>query len=554
MMDIQEVFKDPEFHALPIEERRKFMVKADSDFANLPGPEQDTFLNKITPPEKSIGGFISNVGTNVVDVAKGLATAATHPFETAKTMGTAAGQIIRGGLEKVTGEPATPEAQEAFKAVSKPVVEAVTHPLKIPGMAFDYLYEKPVEAAMLASAGLGTAGKIAKVGGLTKTAKVLGTAATITDPLTVPLKVAKPIVGAIGKVAKETTGALTGGGPGFIEEAAKGSPAFTKAMRGKLTGEEVVAHAKDALQSLRDQRGAAYTKELAKVRATPGAFTQVRAGLDQELAKLMGPDEFQIGTSMAWKGKHARNVLDFSQSPLVKNRGVVQKAIEDVMNWQDDTALGLDNLKKRLGKYVDQVERQSPAEVLLTRLQKNLSQGLKGAIPDYERMTRGYSQATNLIKDIESNLMLKKEGATFPIGRITADNTLRRLSSALRENFEMRKDLMQILGNKSGIEVPAEVAGYVSNQWIPRGIVGKGLATGGGALAWFNPKLWPVLLASSPRAVGEFLSTYGWAAKKFGGPVRKAAVIATKPEVLAPLGMAGRVEKPPVEHSKYETE
>ena len=46
---MQEVFKDPKFHALPMEERRKFMARVDSDFAGLPGPEQDKFLNKITP-------------------------------------------------------------------------------------------------------------------------------------------------------------------------------------------------------------------------------------------------------------------------------------------------------------------------------------------------------------------------------------------------------------------------------------------------------------------------------------------------------------------------
>jgi len=514
-----------------------------------------TLLSQLeAPPKKSIGGFVSNVGTNVVDVAKGLATAVTHPIQTVKNVGTAAGNIMIGTAEKLAGAPPGSEEQTAFESVVKPFVRAYKNPVQIPGMVFDYLYEKPVDVAMLASAGLGMAGKAAKLGGLGKTAKVLGTAATVTDPLTVPLKVAKPIAGAIRKVAKETTGALTGGGPGFIEEAAKGSPAFTKAMRGKLTGEEVVAHAKDALQSLRDQRGNAYRNELTKVRATPGTLTNVKANLDQELTALMQPDQFQIGTSMVWKGRHAKNKLDFSQSPLVKNRDVVQRAIEDITDWSDDTALGLDNLKKRLSKYIDQVEKQSPAEVFLTRLENNLSKGLKGAIPEYEKMTKGYAEATNLIKDIESNLMLKKQGATFPIGRITADNTLRRLSSALRENFEMRKDLMRALGNKSGMDIPAEVAGYVANQWIPRGGMGKVLAAGGGVyfLKYINPKFWPILFASSPRVVGEFLSAYGKAAKAVGPKVSKVAGIARKPEVLAPLGMAGRVEKPKPDVSSFE--
>jgi len=510
-------------------------------------------------PEKSIGGFISNVGTNVADIAKGVATAVTHPIQTVKNVAEGASDIMLGAAEKIAGAPPGSEEQAAFERVSKPFIEGYRNPIKIPGMVFDYLYEKPVDAAMLVSAGLGVAGKAAKLGGLAKTGQVLRTAAKVTDPLFVPTKVAKPIVGAVGKVAKEITGALTGGGPGFIEEAAKGSPVFTKAMRGKLTGEEVVAHAKDALQSLRDQRGSAYRNELVKVRAKPGVLTNIKVNLDQELTALMQPDQFQIGTYQVWKGRHVQNKLDFSQSPLVKNQGVVKRAIEDVTGWQDNTVLGLDNLKKRLGKYIDQVERQSPAEVFLTRLEKNLSKGLKSAVPEYETMTKGYAEATNLIKDIESNLMLKKEGATFPIGRITADNTLRRLSSALRENFEMRKDLMRALGNKSGMDIPAEVAGYVANQWIPRGGMGKVLAAGGGAyfLKYLNPKFWPILLASSPRAVGEFLNAYGRAAKKMAPVTRvgaKVAKIATRPEVLAPVGLAGRVRPPVTSYEMQTTE
>jgi hypothetical protein len=99
-------------------------------------------------------------------------------------------------------------------------------------------------------------------------------------------------------------------------------------------------------------------------------------------------------------------------------------------------------------------------------------------------------------------------------GRITADQTLRRLSSALREGFEMRKDLLKTLGNRSSVDVPGEVAGYAATQWLPAGLVGKGMLGGGAyVLKGMNPKLWPILAASSPRIMGEFLSAYGTAMK-----------------------------------------
>ena len=64
-LDIREVFKDPKFHALPMEERRKFMAKIDPDFAGLPVAEQDKFLNKITSLQESISGFTDNVGKKI---------------------------------------------------------------------------------------------------------------------------------------------------------------------------------------------------------------------------------------------------------------------------------------------------------------------------------------------------------------------------------------------------------------------------------------------------------------------------------------------------------
>ncbi len=83
-MDLQQVFKDPEFHALPIEERRKFMSTADPDFAGLQGPEQDKFLNKITPstvtkpnipteiPSSGVEKFMAGMGKGFVDIGRGV--------------------------------------------------------------------------------------------------------------------------------------------------------------------------------------------------------------------------------------------------------------------------------------------------------------------------------------------------------------------------------------------------------------------------------------------------------------------------------------------------
>lgn len=342
----------------------------------------------------------------------------------------------------------------------------------------------------------------------------------------VAVKGAKAAANTTGKIAKETVGAYTGGGPGFVEEMAKGSKAAERAMRGQITGEEIVEHAKHALQKIRDIRGAEYRAKLEQVRSTPGSLRQLRQDTGHHLKKLIDPDNFDLGIKRNMKT--GKIEVDFSRSTIVDHQPAVKRAIEDILSWTDDSARGLDNLKKRLGDYIDQAGRDTPAKSFITQLEKDLSSGLKKSIPEYEAMTKGYAEASTLIKDIESNLMLRKEGMT---GRITADNTLRRLTSALRENFEMRKDLLRALGTASGEDVAAEVAGYVGSQWIPRGAMGKVLGAGSAyGLHMLNPKLWPIMAASSPRVVGEFLNAFGKARNTLRGKYGKKA---PRPDPLA---------------------
>jgi hypothetical protein len=118
-----------------------------------------------------------------------------------------------------------------------------------------------------------------------------------------------------------------------------------------------------------------------------------------------------------------------------------------------------------------------------------------------------------MIKDIESGLMMRKQGIS---GRIVADQTLRRLTSAMRDNFPLRNDLVNTLSTNGGVDVAGQVAGYSLSPAIPKGFAGT-LAVGEAAAAKFlNPKLWPLFVASSPRVQGEFLRLFGQALAESG--------------------------------------
>ena len=85
----------------------------------------------------------------------------------------------------------------------------------------------------------------------------------------------------------------------------------------------------------------------------------------------------------------------------------------------------------------------------------------------------------------------------------------------MRDNFALRKDLLDVLGNKAGEDLSGQVAGYTMRSTIPLGLSGTGPALVGEGLLikLVNPNLWPILVASSPRVAGEFLRMYGKMAK-----------------------------------------
>jgi len=323
-----------------------------------------------------------------------------------------------------------------------------------------------------------------------------------------------------GKVVKPVLGRLTGAGTGSIEEAVasgsktglkdnpfKSTTDFDKAMRGKITGEEVVDNAKTALSTLKDQRATAYQTHLAQVTQDNQPINLTPIG--QKVTGLMR----QYGIQIKPNGK-----LDFSRVAMGKTgRKDIEEITKTLRSWGshpgDDTAIGLDTLKRQLDDFYSD---SSQARAFVTSLRNTVKDTITKSVPEYAEMTKGYAEATNLIKDIESGLMLRKTGMS---GRIVADQTLRRLMSSMRDNFPLRRELVNVLGSKGGQDLSGQIAGYTMRSVVPLGIAGTGPAlVGEAAIAKFiDPRFWPVLAASSPRVTGEFLRMYGKALAEMPG-------------------------------------
>ena len=334
-----------------------------------------------------------------------------------------------------------------------------------------------------------------------------------------------------GKLGKQVLGRVTGAGPGAAEEAVKGSPAFTDAMRGKITGEEIVDNAKEALSTLKANRAAAYQAKLAEISKIKGEIDTSPIGEKAiNLAERYGVKMVDKSPPGSMKPEFD---FDMSRTALgsAGNRDV-KEILGIVRSWGsqpgDKTPIGLDTLKRQLDDFYSE---SSNARAFVAELRNEVKNLIVKEVPQYAEMTKGYAEATRLVKDVESNLMLRKQGMS---GRIVADQTLRRLMSSMRDNFELRRELLGILSSQGGQDLTGQVGGYTMNAWLPRGLAGitPTIAGTAAALQYINPKYMPLLVASSPRVSGEFMRMMGKVSKSVPGAsmaAGKAAAYLTVP-------------------------
>jgi hypothetical protein len=216
-----------------------------------------------------------------------------------------------------------------------------------------------------------------------------------------------------------------------------------------------------------------------------------------------------------------KGALDFSRSTVDKS---AQKDIKEIVTmvrgWgskpNDNTPIMLDTLKRRLDDFYSD---SNNARAFVADLRNTVKKTITDKVPQYADMTKKYGEATSLIKSIDKSLMLGKDK--------TADQVLRRLSSSMRDNFEMRRELVQVLGTKGGKDLSGMIAGYNMSPAMPKGLIAPLTAGGVGLASYINPSFAPLLATASPRVVGEFLNVFGKGLKeaKLLAPYMKPAAL-----------------------------
>jgi hypothetical protein len=313
-----------------------------------------------------------------------------------------------------------------------------------------------------------------------------------------------PALRGAGNLARQVIGGTTGVGDEALRQAfvagrqgGQASQSFAQNMRGTAPMDDVLTAAKQNLQAMGQQRQQAYREGMANVKADKSVLSF--DGVDDAISK-------------------ARNMATFKgQAKNVQAAEAVQRVSDEIAQWKAldpaefHTPEGLDALKQRIGGIMESIPfEQKTARTAVGGIYDSIKSEVSKQAPEYSKVMRDYSEATDLIREIEKSLSLGQKAS--------ADTAMRKLQSLMRNNvntsYGFRDELAQQMQQAGGQNIMPALAGQALSDVMPRGLQRAGAATGGAGLAVMGnvPAAAALGAVSSPRLMGETFYGAGRAA------------------------------------------
>jgi hypothetical protein len=299
---------------------------------------------------------------------------------------------------------------------------------------------------------------------------------------------------AIPAGVKAALGMTTGAGSESIGQAFRagkaGNADFMANVRGEVPVTDVLDRAKQGLQAMSAAKAAEYRSGMLPIKGDQTVLNL--GGIDQALSDAVSVTTF--------KGQ-------------VKNEaaaGAVAKMRAAVDEWkaldpnQFHTPEGLDALKQKLGGVLESIPfEEKTARLAAGKVYNAAKSSIEQQAPTYAKVMKDYSEASQLISEIERTLSLKPNASV--------DTAMRKLQSLMRNNVQTnysgRTSLAKELEQKGGVDLMPSLAGQAMNSLTPRSLSGQMGGTAAALMSMQNPLMLAALPFQSPRVVGT--AAYG---------------------------------------------
>ena len=461
-----------------------------------------------------LGQAVVNTPASAGRMISGLYEAVTSPVQTVSGLM----DVAAGGLQNVLPKPVTDFINQ-FETNPEAAKRAVNTANAMGGMYKERygtlegikntIATDPVGVAgdlsTLLAGGAGLARGASTIAGpgragaaISGVADKLSTASNVTNPINSMVKAPGIAYDLASALTKQGLSLKTGVGTEPITQAVKagreGNTTFVENMRGQVPITQVLDDARTNLAQMNLDKQKDYRSGMVNIKNDKSVLDF--AGIDKAIKDAEGLAYF--------KGK----VKDKTAA------GVLNDIKAKVSDWKKSdpaefhTPEGMDNLKQSLWEDFGKLGME---EKTAFSAGKQIYDAVKNQIstqaPEYSKVMKNYTEATDQIKEIERALSLGNKAS--------ADTAMRKLQSLMRNNvntnYGQRLELAKQLEAMGGNEMMPALAGQAMNEFTPRGLQRAtagpeaflAYSAGGPLLAAAD------LAASSPRLVGEAAYKYG---------------------------------------------
>ena len=433
-------------------------------------------------------GAVLNLPSSTFNLAKGLYEAVTSPVKTVKGIL----DIGAGGLQNLLPENFVKLLGEdkASREVANQVGQFYTDRYGSIESAKRAIASDPAGVMADLSTFLTGGASLAPKGVL---ATKLSQAAQMVDPLQLTAKGVAAAAKSVPSIVGMTTGVGTEAARQAVRAGYEGGDIgqlFKENLRGNVPTEAVLDVAKQNLAAINAAKQAEYRANMAAVKA------------DTSILNFSGIDK-AINT--------AENIATFKgQVRNQKAADAVAEIKSEISNWksldpaQFHTPEGLDALKQKIGGILETIPyEQRTARTVAGGIYDSIKKEITNQAPEYAKTMKAYSDASDLIREIERSLSLGQKSS--------ADAAMRKLQSLMRNNVQtnygQRINLAKELEAAGGREMMPALAGQAMSEIAPRGLqratavptVLGAFGTGG------LPAAAGMAAVSSPRLMGEAL-------------------------------------------------